>query len=129
MQKKDSANRKGSGRVMLDRASKHFVWSRVPSSHPSHRLNMQELSPEAVTEQGGDLQISSSQLKRDMALQIALSSLWLPVVCSGKGTTKLKIEIIKTGALGHHLMYFVRRRGEREAPRLSFSQAHTQRHV
>lgn len=107
-------NTRGNGKVMLEGASKHFVWFWVPSSHPSHRLKMQEVSPEAVTEQGGDLQINSSQVKRDVALQIALSSLWIPVVYSGKETTKLKIEIIETGALGHHLVYFVWRRGEKK---------------
>lgn len=114
MQERDSANTRENERVMLEGASKHFVWSQVPSSRPSHRLKMQEVSSEAATEQGGDLQINSSQLKRDMALQIALSSLWIPVVCSGKETTQLKIKIIKTGALGHHLVYFVWRRAEKE---------------
>lgn len=131
MKKKDSANTRGNRRVMLVGASKHFVWSRVASSHPSHRLKMQEVSPQAVTKQGRDLEISISQLKRDTALHIAPSSLWIPVVCSGKGTTKLKIEIIKTGALEHHLTHFVRQRGEREVPSLTlpFTVAHTKAHV
>ena len=40
-------------------------------------------------------------------MQIALSTLCIPVVCSGKEATKIKIEIIKTEALGHHFTYFV----------------------
>lgn len=116
---------------MLEGASKHFVWSRVASSHPSHRLKMQEVSPQAVKKQGGDMKISISQLKRDLALQITPSSLWIPVVCSAKGTTNLKIQIIKPGALEHHLMYFVWQRGKREVPSLTlpFTVAHTKTHV
>lgn len=87
MQKRDNANTTRNGRVMLEGTSKQFVWSRVPSSSPRHRLKIQEVSPEAVSEQGGDLQINSSQLNRDTALQIAVASLWIPVVCSGKATT------------------------------------------
>lgn len=49
VQKRDSAHTRGNGRVMPEGASKHFVWSWVPSSCPSHRLKMQEVSPEAVT--------------------------------------------------------------------------------
>lgn len=74
---------------------------------------MQEASSEAFTEQGEDLQINLSQLKRDMTMQIALPSLWIPVVCSGEGTTKPQIKTTKTRALGHHLMYFVWKRGDK----------------
>lgn len=63
---------------------KAFCVSRVASTHSSHRLKRQEVSPQAVTKQGGDLKISISQLKRDLALQITPSSLWIPVLCTGK---------------------------------------------
>lgn len=53
MQKRDSANTTGNRRAMLEGASKHFVWSRVASSHPSHRLKMQAVSPQAVTKTRG----------------------------------------------------------------------------
>lgn len=111
---------------MLEGASKHFVWSRVASSHPGHRLKMQEVSPQAVTKQGGDLKISISQLKRNLV--ITPPSLWIPVVCSGKGTTKLKIQVIN---LEHHLMYFVWRRSKREVPSLTLLSrvAHNKTHV
>jgi len=62
VEKRDSVNTRGNGRVILEGASQHFVWSWVPPSHLSHKLKMQEVSPEAVTEQGGDLQINPSQL-------------------------------------------------------------------
>lgn len=74
MQKRDSASTRGNGRVMLEGASKHFVWSRVASTHPSHRIKIQEVPPQAVTKQGGDLKMSIPQLKRDLALQITPSS-------------------------------------------------------
>lgn len=73
--------------MMLEGISQQCVWSHVPSSSPSHKLKIQEVSPEAVSERGGNLRTISSQLNRDVALQIAVASLWIPVVCSGKETT------------------------------------------
>lgn len=131
MHKRDSANTRGNRRVMLEGASKHFVWSSVASSHPSHRLKCRRYHHRLSQNKGENLKISISQLKRDVALQITPSSLWISVVFSWKGTTKLKIQKIKPGALEHHLMYFVWQRCKREvpSPTLTFTVAHTKTHV
>lgn len=89
MQKRDGVNARGDRGVMLP------VWSQVPSSCPSHWLKMQEVSPEAVTEQG--------EVGKRTPCSDANSTSQL-VGCRAllrDGDYKLRMEAIRAGALGH----------------------------